>query len=157
MKFTLLSIGKTKQDFVISGLDLYIKRISRYCKFENIEIQVPSKNKTSSIIDSTKYECSLLESKLKKTDYVIILDEKGHRFSSLKFANFIQHIMNTESRNIVFVIGGAHGFTDEFKKLASSTISFSDFTFPHQLMRLIFCEQLYRAMTIIKNEPYHHE
>lgn len=156
MKFTLLSIGKTKQDFVISGIDFYLKRLSKYCKFENVEIPLPSKGISGPPSEVVKKEGQMLQSYLKGNEFIILLDEKGHQFSSEKFSQFIQHLMNTEPRNIVFVIGGAYGFSDEFRKLASTKISLSAMTFPHQLIRLIFCEQFYRAMTIQRNEPYHH-
>jgi len=156
MKFSLLCVGKTKQDFVSQGIDFYLKRIGKYMKFDYKEIPLPAKGFHGPVSEVCQKECCLLGSGLKGNEYLILLDEGGHHFSSEKFAGFLQHLMNTEPRKVVFAIGGAYGFSDEFKKQASTMISLSDMTFPHQLVRVIFLEQLYRAMTILKNEPYHH-
>ncbi len=155
MKISLLYVNKSKEKFISDALAFYVQRIKKYIRFEVKEISI-NQSLGSNPIEIIKKECSLLQNALKANEYVILLDEKGHQFSSEKFATYIQHLFNTESRNIVFVIGGAYGFTDEFKKRANSIISLSSMTFPHQLARVIFSEQLYRALSIIKNEPYHH-
>lgn len=157
MKFSLICIGKTKQEFVEDGIDFYLKRISKYTKFAYNEIALPGKGIQGPPIEVSKKECALFNSLLKGGEHLILLDDKGHQFSSEKFAGFLQHLMNTEQRNVVFAIGGAYGFSDEFRKQASTSVSLSSLTFPHQLVRLIFLEQFYRAMTILRNEPYHHQ
>ncbi len=156
MKFSLICIGKTKQNFVSDGIDFYLKRISQYTQMSYQEIALPSKGIPGPPAEVCKKECQILGSSLKGNEHLILLDETGHQFSSDKFAGFLQHLMNTEPRKIVFAIGGAYGFSDDFKKLASTSISLSPMTFPHQLVRLIFLEQFYRAMTILRNDPYHH-
>jgi len=156
MKFSLFSVGKTKQNFVSDGVDFYLKRIKKYTSFDYNEIPLPGAGFKGSRDEITAKECKLLSQSLKGNEFVILLDEKGHEFSSEKFAGYIQHLMNTQPAKIAFVIGGAYGFSEEFRKTASTSISLSCMTFPHQLIRVIFLEQFYRAMTILKNEPYHH-
>lgn len=156
MKFSLVCVGKTKQDFVEEGIDFYLKRISKYSKLKYQEILLPGRGFQGSPDEVSSRECQLFSSALKGNESLILLDEKGHQFSSEKFSGFLQHLMNTEQRNVVFAIGGAYGFSDEFRKQASTAISLSPMTFPHQLIRVIFLEQFYRAMTILRNEPYHH-
>lgn len=157
MKFSLICVGKTKQEFVAAGIEFYLKRISKYVKFSYRELSLPGKGFQGSVTEICRKECQLLESLISERDYLILLDEKGHQFSSEKFAGFLQHLMNTESRNIVFAIGGAYGFSNEFRSKATTSISLSSMTFPHQLIRIIFLEQFYRALTILNNEPYHHQ
>jgi len=156
MKITLLYIGKSKETFISDGLAFYVQRIKKYIRFEVKELSLPSRLMIGKPEEIVKRESELLQSSLKKNECVVLLDEKGHQFSSDKFAGYIQHLFNTESRDIVFIIGGAYGFSDDFKKNANTLISLSAMTFPHQLVRVIFGEQLYRALTIMKNEPYHH-
>jgi len=156
VKFSLICVGKTKHEFVQDGIDFYMKRISKYTKFGWNEIALPGKGIQGSQIDVCKKECDLLSATLKGNEHLVLLDETGHTFSSEKFAGFVQHLMNTEQRNLVFAIGGAYGFSEEFRKQATTSISLSPMTFPHQLIRIIFLEQFYRAMTILRNDPYHH-
>lgn len=157
MKFSLICIGRTKHKFVEDGIEFYLKRISKFAKFSYREISVPGKGLKGSQQDICRQECELLMKALKGNELLILLDEEGHRFSSGKFAGYLQHLMNTEQRNVVFVIGGAYGFSDEFRKLASTSVSLSSMTFPHQLVRVIFLEQFYRGLAILANDPYHHE
>lgn len=157
MKFSLFCIGKTKQQFVEGGIDFYLKRISKYIKLDYREIPLPAKNFKGTQQDICRQECEMLMNVLKGNEYLILLDEGGHSFSSTKFSGYLQHLMNTEQRNVVFVIGGAYGFSEEFRKLASTSISLSSMTFPHQLVRVIFLEQFYRGLAILRNDPYHHE
>jgi 23S rRNA (pseudouridine1915-N3)-methyltransferase len=157
MKFSLISIGKTKQEFVEEGIAFYLKRISKYTKLTYHELAIPGKGFRGSRQNICRQECELLMKTLKGNEYLILLDEGGHKFSSEKFAGFLQHLMNTEQRNVVFAIGGAYGFSEEFRKLATTSISLSSMTFPHQLVRLIFLEQFYRGLAILANDPYHHE
>ncbi len=157
MKFSLFCIGRTKQQFISEGIDFYLKRIEKYLKFDYREIPLPAKGFNGSQKDVCRQECDLLKNLIRRNESIILLDETGHQFSSQKFAGYLQHLMNTEQRNIVFVIGGAYGFSEEFRKLASASVSLSSMTFPHQLVRMIFLEQFYRGLAILKNDPYHHE
>lgn len=155
MKITLLVVGKTVLPEVKTLFDDYRKRINRYMKFEEMVLD----NTSIRHADPTKAkiaEGELLLKKLQATDFLVLLDEKGKQHTSVAFAKWLQQEMIRSHRHIVFVIGGAYGFSDEVYRRANAQISLSSLTFPHQLIRLIFAEQLYRAFTILNNEPYHH-
>lgn len=157
MKITLLTVGKTDRDWVKQGLDLYISRLKHYIPFTLTEI--PELKNVSSLSESqikTK-EGELILKQLRPSDDVILLDEKGKQYTSMEFSRLIQDKMTYSGRDIVFVIGGAYGFAPEVYDRASSKISLSKMTFSHQMVRTIFVEQVYRAFTIMKGEPYHHE
>jgi 23S rRNA (pseudouridine1915-N3)-methyltransferase len=156
MKISLICIGKTKHQFVADGIEFYLKRISKYMRLQIHEIALPSKGIAGPPHMVVKKECEMIEAHLKGNEFVVLLDEKGHLFSSEKFSGYIQHLMNTIQQPIVFVVGGAYGFSEEFRKKASTSISLSEMTFPHQLVRVIFLEQMFRAFAIMKNDPYHH-
>ncbi len=156
MQITLIQIGKTHFDFVNEGFAEFAKRINRYAKFKTEQIELPSRLKSSTIDVIKKNEADALLKKLQPTDYAILLDENGKEFTSVKFAAHFEKLMQHHS-HIVFVIGGAYGFNDEVYKRANDKLSLSQMTFSHQLIRLIFSEQLYRTFSIIKGEPYHHE
>lgn len=157
MKIALLTVGKTDRDWVKQGLDIYVSRLKHYIPFSIIEIP-ELKNVSSLSKEQIKNkEGELILKNIKPSDEMILLDERGKMFSSLEFAGFIQDRMTYAGKNIVFVIGGAYGFSDEVYSRASSKISLSKMTFSHQMVRAIFAEQIYRAFTIIKGEPYHHE
>lgn len=157
MRITFIMIGKTSFGFVKDGMDMYEKRIAHYIGFDRIEI--PAINGTSSLSkeELKEKEGDLLQKKLKDFDEIILLDEKGKRYTSIAWAKNIEDMMIRGKKNIAFVIGGAYGFSDKIKNLASGMLSLSDMTYSHQIIRLFFEEQLYRAMTIIKGEPYHNE
>lgn len=157
MKIALLTVGKTDRDWVKQGLDIYMSRLKHYVPFSIIEIpELKNVSALSKEQIKTK-EGELILKNLKPTDEMILLDEKGRMFSSMEFAGFIKDKMTYATKNIVFVIGGAYGFSDEVYSRASSKISLSRMTYSHQMVRAIFAEQIYRAFTIIKGEPYHHE
>lgn len=157
MKISLVTIGKTDIAWVKQGLDNYVSRIKHYIPFELIEIP-ELKNVSSLSQDQIKNkEAEGLLRLIKPTDYLILLDEKGKQFRSIEFAKELQDRINFSNKNIVFVIGGAYGFSQSIYNRADNKISLSNMTFSHQLVRTIFAEQLYRAFTIIKGEPYHHE
>jgi len=157
MKITLLTVGKTDVEWVRKGLDLYISRIGHYSPFQMNEI--PELKNVSALTKEQikEKEGELILKSLKSADEVILLDEKGKEFRSVEFAVFLQEKMSRSSRDIVFVIGGAYGFSEAVYDRAEGKISLSKMTFSHQMIRTIFAEQLYRAFTIIKGEPYHHE
>ena len=157
MKITLLTVGKTDVKWVREGLDLYVSRLVHYVPFVLDEIP-ELKNVSSLTRDQIKdKEGNLIMRKLKSADEVILLDEHGREFRSVEFASFIGERISKTSRDLVFVIGGAYGFSQEVYSRADGKISLSKMTFSHQMVRTIFAEQLYRAFTIIKGEPYHHE
>jgi len=157
MKVTLLEIGKTEADYLKKGIDIYLKRISHYLPFREVVIPaLKNTGKLSEDLQKQKEGIQIIE-QLQTGDEMILLDEKGEIYSSLAFAKFIEKKMIAGNRNLVFVIGGPYGFSDEVYRKASSKISLSTMTFSHQMVRLIFTEQFYRAMTILKGEPYHHE
>jgi len=157
MKIQLAVVGKTNQDFVQKGLDEYCNRLKHYIPFELDIIPDIKNTKNLSPEQQKEKEGELILKNIQPGDYVILLDEQGKEFSSLQFADYIEKKKHVVNKKLVFVIGGAYGFSQKVYEAASEKISLSKMTFSHQMIRLIFVEQLYRAMTILKNEPYHHE
>lgn len=157
MKVTLLVIGKTDASYFNEAIKVYEKRLEHYIPFD-IEVIPDIKNAKNLSEDIQKNkEGELIIKKLTNLDYVVLLDDKGKEFTSLKFADYMDKKMQTVSKRLVFIIGGAYGFSEEIYKRANEKMTLSRMTFSHQMVRLIFVEQLYRAMTILNNEPYHHE
>lgn len=156
MKITLLRTGKLHFDFAESGFEQYAKRLKHYCRFSDNVLELSSKHKTSDEKLQKKREGETMLKKVSATDYLILLDESGRKMNSVQFAGFINKL-SLQHTSLVFAIGGAYGFAEEVKKRADIEISLSEMTFSHQLVPLIFTEQLYRAFSIIKGEPYHHE
>ncbi len=157
MKITLLTVGKTDRDWVRQGLDVYTSRLKHYIPFVITEIP-ELKNVSALSKDQIKAkEAELILKNVKPTDDVILLDERGKEYSSMEFAKVLQDKISYIGKDIVFVIGGAYGFSDDVYRRADSKISLSRMTFSHQMVRTIFAEQIYRAFTIMRGEPYHHE
>ena len=157
MKITLLTVGKTDKDWVKQGIDIYASRMKHYFPFSIVEIP-ELKNVSSLSQDQIKTkEGELILKNVKPADDVILLDERGREFSSMEFAKVLQDKISYNGKDIIFVIGGAYGFSEDVYKRANSKISLSKMTFSHQMVRAIFTEQLYRAFTIMRGEPYHHE
>jgi len=157
MKITLLTVGKTDVKWVSEGLDLYVSRLVHYVPFQVREIP-ELKNVSALTREQIKSrEGELILKSLKPADEVVLLDEGGREFRSMDFASWIGERISRGSRDIVFVIGGAYGFSPEVYSRAESKLSLSKMTFSHQMVRTIFAEQLYRAFTILRGEPYHHE
>jgi len=157
VKILLLAIGNTDKKFMKEGIDDYVKRLSFYVPFE-MKVIPDIKNRSSLSIDLQKEkEGQLILNQISLGDYVILLDEHGLEFSSVEFSKWIEKKMIAGMRQIVFIIGGPYGFSNTVYQRSDVKISMSKLTFSHQMVRLIFVEQIYRAMTIIKNEPYHHE
>lgn len=157
MKITLLTVGKTDKDWVKQGLDIYMSRLKHYIPFSMTEIP-ELKNVSALSKDQIKIrEGELILKNVRSSDDVILLDERGKQYSSMELAGVIRDKMTYGGRDIVFVIGGAYGFSDAVYDRADSKLSLSRMTFSHQMVRAIFVEQIYRAFTIIKGEPYHHE
>jgi 23S rRNA (pseudouridine1915-N3)-methyltransferase len=155
MKITLLAIGKTNTAEIRNIVDDYSKRINRYIKFEAVYIENNQQKFSDNEKQKTK-EGELILKKLQSSDYLILLDERGKEFNSVQFAEQLSLLFNQSIKNICFVVGGAYGFSEEVYARSNAKISLSRMTFSHQIIRAIFTEQLYRAFTIINNEPYHH-
>ena len=157
MKITLLTMGKTDVSWVRQGLDVYVSRIGHYIPFTLNEI--PQLKNVSSLSQSQikEKEADLILSAIKPSDDVILLDERGKMMRSQEFASWLSDKMARSGKDIVFVIGGAYGFSERVYSRSDGKMSLSPMTFSHQMVRTIFAEQLYRAFTIIKGEPYHHE
>lgn len=157
MTIKLLTIGKTDDKALQNLIDTYVNRLGFYNKFE-IEI-IPDLKKTKNLsVDQQKTaEGKLILEKVTPSDVVVLLDENGKQFSSEVFSEYIQKRLNSGMKQLIFVIGGPYGFSEEVYSRADGKISLSKMTFSHQMVRLFFVEQLYRAFTILKNEPYHHK
>ena len=156
MKILFLVIGKADESYLDTGSGKYIKRLEHYIPFEMKVIPDIKNRKTLTEEQQKKAEGDLILSQLNTGDDLILLDEKGKTFTSVLFSQWIEKQMNAGSKRIVFVVGGPYGFSKEVYDKCNFKISLSEMTFSHQMNRLIFVEQLYRAFTIIKGEPYHH-
>jgi len=156
MNFTLLTVGKTDVPWVKDGLDLYMSRLKHYAPFTLQEI--PELKKASALTREQikEREGALILSALRQGTRLILLDERGKEMRSLEFSAYIEKLLSG-GRDVTFAVGGAYGFSEEVYERADSMISLSKMTFSHQMVRTVFAEQLYRAFTIIKGEPYHHE
>ncbi|MBL7889528.1 MAG: 23S rRNA (pseudouridine(1915)-N(3))-methyltransferase RlmH [Bacteroidia bacterium] len=157
MKITLILNGKTEDDHIIKGFAIYEQRLKHYISFETIVIPALKNTKALSVEQQKQKEAELLFKHIQSSDKLILLDENGKEYHSVGFSEFIQQQMNSGIKNLVFVVGGPYGFSDEVYKRANGKLSLSKMTFSHQMVRLFFVEQVYRAMTILKNEPYHHQ
>ncbi len=156
MKIKLINIGKTDNKNLQSLIEDYTKRLGFYISFD-FEVIPDIKNvKNLSETQQKQAEGNEILKRLIKSDTLILLDEKGNTYSSVQFSQFLQKKMNSGLKALVFVIGGPYGFSDEIYKRANGKVSLSTMTFSHQMVRLFFIEQLYRAFTILRNEPYHH-
>jgi len=155
MKIKLMMIGKTQEKYIVEGFDLYKKHIVHYIPFD--EITIPALRDTKNMNDEeVKHkEGELILKNLRAEDNVVLLDERGKQYNSIEFSGFMQQRMNLATKTLTFVIGGAFGFDAEVYSRADHKLSLSTMTFSHQIIRLIFMEQLYRAFSIIANEPYH--
>jgi len=149
VKVKFICIGKTGKSFLEEGETEYLKRLKHYVAVERIEIP--------DLKNAKEQEGKEILSKIQQGDSIILLDEYGKMYSSVQFSQFLQQKFNSGGKAIAFIVGGAYGFSDEVYAAAAGKISLSSMTFSHQMVRMIFFEQLYRAMTILKGEPYHHE
>jgi 23S rRNA (pseudouridine1915-N3)-methyltransferase len=155
--FELLVIGKTEENWLQDGVKQYVKRLSHYINFN--EVIIPSIKNAKNLPESVQKqkEGEIILNYCKTSDWVVLLDENGKSFTSRAYSAFIQTILNGGNKRVVFIIGGPFGFSEEVYKRANAKISLSEMTFSHQMIRLFFVEQLYRAFTIIKGEKYHHD
>ncbi|TAL80764.1 MAG: 23S rRNA (pseudouridine(1915)-N(3))-methyltransferase RlmH [Bacteroidetes bacterium] len=157
MKISLLQVGKTTDKHISEVVDLYTFRIKKYSGFEIISLPDVKNTKNMSVADQKSKEGKKIIQAISTDDYVILLDERGKELRTLDFSGLLEKIFMLPKKRILFVIGGPWGFSDEVYSRADFKMSLSKMTFPHQLVRLLFLEQLYRTFTIIKGEPYHHE
>ena len=157
MKISLAVVGKIGKSFLNTGIDEYTRRLSHYVNFDIQYISDAKNTKSLTVKQQKQQEGVNILASLDAGDYVVLLDEHGREFRSVEFASMLEKRLSASSRDLVFVIGGAYGFSTEVYERASSKISLSKMTFSHQMVRTIFVEQLYRAFTIIRGESYHHE
>lgn len=150
--YKIICIGKIKEKYLIDGISEYKKRIEGFAKFEIIELKEVN---TNDILKNIENEGKMILEKIKREDYVITLEILGKKLDSIAFSKHLEKILTYDSSNIIFIIGGSNGLSEEVKKRSNFKLSFSDMTFPHQLMRLILVEQIYRSLTIINNKEYH--
>ena len=156
MKITLILVGKTSSADIKNICADYKKRIGHYVKFDEVIIETNGLKGADNQKTKLK-EAELIFKKINPSDFLVLLDDKGKEYTSIQFAAYLESLFNQSLKNIVFVVGGAYGFSDELYKRANAKLSLSKMTFSHQIIRAIFAEQLYRAFTIIHKEPYHHE
>jgi 23S rRNA (pseudouridine1915-N3)-methyltransferase len=157
MKIAILQIGKTGEKFISDGVNEYSGRIRKYAGFEIITIPDIRNTRNMPVAEQKFKEGEKLIRLMNSDDYVVLLDEKGKEFSTIEFARQLEKIFMLAKKRVVFVIGGPYGFSPEVYNMADFRLSLSRMTFSHQLVRLLFTEQLYRVFTVIKGEPYHHE
>ena len=157
MKIYLLVIGKTDEAYLQKGIELFLKRIPHYISFEMKVIPDLKNAKNLSQEQQKEKEGELILQQLLSSDELFLLDEHGMEVSSVEFARFLEKKMLSGIKRMVFVVGGPYGFSENVFARATGKLSLSKMTFSHQMVRLIFAEQLYRALTILKGEPYHHQ
>jgi len=157
MKITLLCIGKTDDRFIQEGIDKYLSRLKHYITFNIVVIPDVKNVKNMSQAQQMEKESELFFKQIGNQDFLVLLDEKGKEFRSVEFSDFLEKKMVTGVSHMVFLIGGPYGFSDKVRERANFLVSLSKMTFSHQMVRLFFAEQVYRAFTIMKGEPYHHE
>ena len=157
MQITLLAIGKTDSKELAALIDEYQKRLGRYIKFQFLIIPDLKNSKNLSEPQQKEKEGELILAQIETSDFVVLLDEGGKQFTSISFSNYLQKKMNSGLKRLVLVIGGPYGFGEKVYARCNGKISLSSMTFSHQMVRLFAVEQLYRAFTILRNEPYHHQ
>lgn len=157
MNIELIVIGKTDQQEVASLVEQYAKRVNHYCKFTVTTIADVKNTRNMAPSRQKQLEGEMILRLISDGDWLVLMDEKGRQFTSMEYADWLQKRMLSGVKRLAIVIGGPYGFSDEVYKRANEKISLSKMTFSHQIVRAIFAEQLYRAFTILNNEPYHHE
>ena len=157
MKITLLVVGKTEDKYLIEGIEKYLARLKHYIGFNLIVIPELKNTKNLTEPQQKSKEAELILKQINNPDLVILMDEKGKKYTSVQFSDYLNKQMIGSVQQMIFVIGGPDGFDETVYSRANGKISLSDMTFSHQMVRLFFVEQLYRAFSILKGEPYHHE
>lgn len=157
MKIVLLQTGKTTERYIGEGVSKYSGRLQKYASFEIVTLPDLKSTGNMPVMEQKEREGAKMVQYLQKDDYVIVLDENGQGYSTVEFAGRLEKILMLQKKRIIFIIGGAYGFSGEVLGRADLRLSLSKMTFSHQVVRLLFAEQLYRAFTVIRGEPYHHE
>ncbi len=157
MNIELIVVGKTDSTEVEKIVQGYAKRVNHYCRFAITTLPDLRSTKSLAQKQQKEMEGAAIMKQIVESDYVVLLDERGEEYRSIDFAQWMQKRLNSGVKRVVFVVGGPYGFSAEVYQRANSLISLSRMTFSHQIIRAIFAEQIYRAFTILKNEPYHHE
>jgi len=157
MKIIFLTVGKTEDAYLKEGIDKYVKRLKHYTKLELVDLNELKNTKALTPDQQKTKEAEMILKKITPLDHVVLLDENGTEFTSQQFATYLNKKAVSSTANLIFVVGGPYGFDQSVYHRANDKLSFSRMTFSHQMIRLFFAEQLYRAFTIIKGEPYHHQ
>ena len=155
MKLEFFFVGKTSESFLKNGVDEYLKRLKHYIPVTEIMIE-PSRFSKTDAKKSIAEESEKMLKKIKPADFIVVLDERGKSLASEELAVLLEKHQQSGTQKMIFITGGAYGFSDAVRQRANLLLSFSKFTFTHQMIRLLLAEQVYRAMTILKNEKYHH-
>jgi len=156
MKITFLTVGKTEDAYLKDGIEKYVKRLKHYTRLEMVELAELKNTKALTPEQQKNKEAEMILKKITATDHVILLDENGMELTSKQFAGYLDKKAISATTNLIFIVGGPYGFDEQVYQRANDKLSLSRMTFSHQMVRLFFAEQLYRAFTIIKGEPYHH-
>lgn len=156
MEITLIAVGKTSTDYVMEGIDNYLKRLKHYVPFRFVELPDIKKGASATESAQKQKEGQNILSQISQQDYVVLLDERGSQQTSVEFSKTIEKHQLSGRKRLVFVIGGPYGFSQEVYDRSNSLMSLSKMTFNHEMVRLFFIEQVYRACTILRGEPYHH-
>jgi len=158
MKLKIIFVGKTEAEYLNQSCNIFENRLKNYLPLELIVIPALKKTKSLTVEQQKEKEGKLILNKIdSSSDYVVILDEKGKEYRSVEWANYFQKKMNSGIKSLCLIVGGPYGFSDEVYKKSQHKVALSKMTFSHQMIRLLLLEQCYRAMSILKNEPYHHE
>lgn len=157
MKIILLQVDKTQESYMAEGIENYLHRIKNYLTFEVKTIHVPKTVRQRSQAEQKVEEAKLILAEITAEDHLILLDERGKEYSSMEFSKFIAQKQNASIKRLIFLIGGPFGFDEKIYERANAKLSLSKMTFSHQMIRLFFVEQLYRALSILRGEKYHHE
>lgn len=156
MEISLIVVGRTKTKFVIDGINEYTSRLKHYVPFSIVELPDVRISKSATQNQQKEKEGECILEKITPADFVVLLDERGREYTSMEFATYMEKIMTTGRKRILFVVGGPYGFSDAVYNRADAMLSLSKMTFNHEMVRMFFIEQTYRAMTILRGEPYHH-
>ena len=157
MRITFLQIDKTQDSYLAEGIEIYTKRLKNYTTLDMVTINVPKAVRQRSFNEQKAEEAKLIFNQVAADDFLVLLDDKGREYTSIEFSKFITQKQNASTKRLVFLIGGPFGFDQKIYDRANFKLSFSKMTFSHQMIRLFFVEQLYRAFSILKGEKYHHE
>lgn len=157
MNIVLVSIGKIKQGYIADGVEMFLKRLTRYVQFEATDIPDVKNAGKISKEEQKEAEGAAILARITPSDHVMLLDERGKEYTSVDFAGKLQSIMSSGKKRLLMIVGGPYGFSQPVYERANELLSLSKMTFNHEMVRLFVVEQTYRAMTILRGEPYHHE